>query len=217
VKFSKGKARFKVSADGKGIVSRAGTALLRELAADTVKRLVEDGVGSPLDEFASFDERPMHLRRHRSYCFGDEAGDEARRLAGAAGAGWSCGGAGEAFVEDGGDVDGAAEAARLDEARQQGLNVVVVGFGAGRRVLLRFPGGCGRRVVLGVRGRPFPGDVPSGRVEPGRGLVGDEQVLVERPRPSSRAVVEPGAQADLDGSGQWEGSQRVRSRSWRGC
>jgi hypothetical protein len=35
VKFSKGKARFKVSADGKGIVSHAGTALLRELAAST--------------------------------------------------------------------------------------------------------------------------------------------------------------------------------------
>jgi hypothetical protein len=35
VKFSKGKARFKVSADGKGIVSHAGTALLRELAAET--------------------------------------------------------------------------------------------------------------------------------------------------------------------------------------
>jgi hypothetical protein len=35
VKRSKGKDRFKVSADGKGIVSHAGTALLRELAAET--------------------------------------------------------------------------------------------------------------------------------------------------------------------------------------
>lgn len=34
MKRSKGKARFKVSADGKGVVSHAGTALLRELAAE---------------------------------------------------------------------------------------------------------------------------------------------------------------------------------------
>jgi hypothetical protein len=34
-KFSKGKARFKVAADDKGIVSHAGTALLRELSAET--------------------------------------------------------------------------------------------------------------------------------------------------------------------------------------
>ena len=32
---SKGNARFKVSADGKGIVSHARTALLRELATQT--------------------------------------------------------------------------------------------------------------------------------------------------------------------------------------
>jgi len=35
VKGSKGRARFKVSADGKGIVSHAGAAVLRELAAQT--------------------------------------------------------------------------------------------------------------------------------------------------------------------------------------
>lgn len=35
MKFSKGKARFNVSTDGKGIVSHAGTVLLRELAAST--------------------------------------------------------------------------------------------------------------------------------------------------------------------------------------
>nr|WP_246486380.1 IS1380 family transposase [Kribbella qitaiheensis] len=35
MKRSNGKARFKVSADGKGIVSHAGTALLRELATST--------------------------------------------------------------------------------------------------------------------------------------------------------------------------------------
>ncbi len=35
MKHSVGKARFKVSADGKGIVSHAGTAVLRELAAET--------------------------------------------------------------------------------------------------------------------------------------------------------------------------------------
>ena len=59
MKFSKGKARFKVSADGKGIVSHAGTALLRELAAETglVKGWTAEGVlaeimlleGFPLD------------------------------------------------------------------------------------------------------------------------------------------------------------------------
>ncbi len=35
MKRSKGRARFKVSADGKGVVSHAGTVLLRELAAET--------------------------------------------------------------------------------------------------------------------------------------------------------------------------------------
>jgi hypothetical protein len=55
VKFSKGKARFKVSADGKGIVSHAGTALLRELAAQT--GLVKGWTAALLDTYRL---PPMH-------------------------------------------------------------------------------------------------------------------------------------------------------------
>jgi hypothetical protein len=44
-----GKARFKVSADGKGIVSHAGTALLRELAAET--GLVKGWTAALLDTY----------------------------------------------------------------------------------------------------------------------------------------------------------------------
>ena len=49
MKLSKGKARFKVSADGKGIVSHAGTALLRELAAQT--GLVKGWTAALLDTY----------------------------------------------------------------------------------------------------------------------------------------------------------------------
>jgi hypothetical protein len=55
VKRSKGKARFKVSADGKGIVSHAGTALLRELAAET--GLVKGWTAALIDTYRL---PPMH-------------------------------------------------------------------------------------------------------------------------------------------------------------
>jgi hypothetical protein len=55
VKRSKGKARFKVSADGKGIVSHAGTALLRELAAQT--GLVKGWTAALIDTYRL---PPMH-------------------------------------------------------------------------------------------------------------------------------------------------------------
>jgi hypothetical protein len=50
VKRSKGKARFKVSADGKGIVSHAGTALLRELATET--GLVKEWTAALIDTYS---------------------------------------------------------------------------------------------------------------------------------------------------------------------
>ena len=55
MKRSKGKARFKVSADGKGVVSHAGTALLRELAAET--GLVEGWTAALIDTYRL---PPMH-------------------------------------------------------------------------------------------------------------------------------------------------------------
>ncbi|MDX6295684.1 MAG: hypothetical protein QOH50_4759 [Kribbellaceae bacterium] len=53
MRFCKGKAGFKVSAVGKGIMSHAGTALRRELAAETrlmkgwTAALADTGNGSP--------------------------------------------------------------------------------------------------------------------------------------------------------------------------
>jgi hypothetical protein len=51
VKRSKGGARFKVSADGKGLVSHAGTALLRELATET--GLVEGWTSALIDTYSA--------------------------------------------------------------------------------------------------------------------------------------------------------------------
>ncbi len=50
MKFSKGKGRFKVSADGKGAVSHAGTVLLRELAAET--GLVQGWTAALIDTYS---------------------------------------------------------------------------------------------------------------------------------------------------------------------
>ena len=72
----------------------------------------------------------MHVGCHRAGGFGDEAGDQSGWFAGAAGADWSCGGVGEAFVEYGGDVVGVTEPTRPDQAWEQGLDVVVVCFGS---------------------------------------------------------------------------------------
>jgi hypothetical protein len=56
VKRSGSRARVKVSADGKGVVSHAGTALLRELATGT--GLAEAVTGALLDTYRGF---PLHL------------------------------------------------------------------------------------------------------------------------------------------------------------
>jgi len=56
VKRSGSRARVKVSADGKGVVSHAGTALLRELATET--GLAEAVTGALLDTYRGF---PLHL------------------------------------------------------------------------------------------------------------------------------------------------------------
>jgi hypothetical protein len=56
VKRSGSRTRVKVSADGKGVVSHAGTALLRELAAET--GLAGAVTGALLDTYRGF---PVHL------------------------------------------------------------------------------------------------------------------------------------------------------------
>lgn len=56
MKGSKGGSRFKVSADGTGVVSRAGTVLLRELARDS--GLVAAWTGALID---TYDAPPIHL------------------------------------------------------------------------------------------------------------------------------------------------------------
>jgi len=56
VKRSGSRARFKVSADGRGVVSHAGAALLRELATET--GLVASVTGALMDTYRGF---PLHL------------------------------------------------------------------------------------------------------------------------------------------------------------
>jgi hypothetical protein len=56
VKRSGGRARVKVSADGRGVVSQAGVALVRELAAET--GLASGVSGALLDTYRGF---PVHL------------------------------------------------------------------------------------------------------------------------------------------------------------
>lgn len=84
-----------------------------------------------LHEAATLCKCPSHLECHAAGGFGDEAGDQAWCLAGAAGAFRSGGRLGDAVMEDGGDVVGVPEAACSHEAWQQGVDVVLV--------RLRFP------------------------------------------------------------------------------
>ncbi len=56
MKRSGSRARFKVSADGRGVVSHAGAALLRELATET--GLVASVTGALMDTYRGF---PLHL------------------------------------------------------------------------------------------------------------------------------------------------------------
>ncbi len=56
MKRSGSRARFKVSADGRGVVSHAGAALLRELATET--GLVASVTGALMDTYRGF---PLRL------------------------------------------------------------------------------------------------------------------------------------------------------------
>ena len=89
----------------------------------------ECGVGAGLDQFLPLVESGSHLGVDDSVRLWDEAGDESRWLASPSRA---CGAGGRALdtvVEDGGDVVGVDESARCDEARQEGIDVVMVGLG----------------------------------------------------------------------------------------
>ena len=90
---------------------------------------VEDCFCSGFDEVAAFGQGLLHIGGHGAGGFGNQPGDETRCLSGASGPGGSGGGVGEAVLDNGGDVVGVGEPARCDEAWQEGLNVVVVGFG----------------------------------------------------------------------------------------
>lgn len=61
--------------------------------------------------------------------FRDEGRRETWCVAGAAWSGGACCGVGEAVVDDGGDVVGVGKPAGPDEAWQESVDVVVVGFG----------------------------------------------------------------------------------------
>lgn len=101
---------------------------------------VEDGVGSGFDEVAALVEGGSHLRVGHAVGVWDEAGDQTGYLSCAAGAGGACGGSFDAVVEVGG-----GEPARCNEAWQEGIEVVVVGFGPAQF-------GCERAEGVGVDG-----------------------------------------------------------------
>ena len=134
---------------------------------------VEDRFCPGFDELAASGQRLLHVGGHGAGGFGNQAGDETQGLAGAAGAGGSSSDAGEGLVDDGGDVGGVGEPARRDEAWQESVNVVVVGFEPaqfhsqcaegvrvddGLRLLAGEPGAAdqgGSAVVLGCGGDGF--------------------------------------------------------------
>lgn len=95
------------------------------------ERAVEQVDGAGFDQLAPLGQRPSHLRRHGAGRFGDQPGNQSRRLTDTPGAGGPCGGSGDAVVQDSGDVVGVPETAGLHEARQQGIDVVL--FASARR------------------------------------------------------------------------------------
>lgn len=109
---------------------------------------VQDCFCSSFDEVAALGQGLLHVGGHGAGGFRNQAGDETRGLAGAARSGGTDGGVGEAVVDDGGDVVGVGEPASLDEAWQEGVDVVVVGF---RPAELRGQGAEGVGVDDGVR------------------------------------------------------------------
>ena len=134
---------------------------------------VEDGFCSGFDEVAAPGQSPLHVRGHGAGGFGNQPGNEKRCPSSASRSGGSGGGLGEAVVDNGGDVVGVSEPTSLDEARQEGVDVVVVGFGAAQfrsqgaegvgvdddfRLLAGAPGATdqgGPAVVLGCGGDGF--------------------------------------------------------------
>ena len=90
---------------------------------------VKDRVGAGLDQLLPLGERLAHLAAHRAGGVRDEPGDQPRRLPAASGPGRLDCGAGEPVVHDLGDVVGVLEPACRDQAREQGVEVVVVGLG----------------------------------------------------------------------------------------
>lgn len=92
---------------------------------------VEDGFCSGFDEVAALGQGLLHAGGNGAGGYGgNEPGDKTRGLSGPAGAGGSGGDLGKAVVNGGGDVVGVGESAILDEAWQEGADVVVIGFGA---------------------------------------------------------------------------------------
>ena len=89
---------------------------------------VEDCFCSGFDEVTALGQGLLHVGGHRTGGFGNQPGDETRRPSCASRSGGSGGGVRQAVVDDGGDVVGIDNPASLDEAWQEGLNVVVVGF-----------------------------------------------------------------------------------------
>jgi hypothetical protein len=90
---------------------------------------VEESIGPGFDEVASLGQRLPHLGWHDAGGFGDEAHDETWCSACTPGSRWPGGRAGKTVVQDRGDVVGVPEPACSHEARQQGLDVVLVGLG----------------------------------------------------------------------------------------
>jgi len=78
---------------------------------------VEDGFCSGFDEVAALGQGLLHVGGRRAGGFGNQPGDETRRVTGTSRSGGAGGGVGEAVVDDGGDVVGVGEPTSPDEAR----------------------------------------------------------------------------------------------------
>lgn len=91
-----------------------------------LKSRVEDGIGAGLDQITTLVPCLTHVCGDRPVDSWNQSGDQASCFAGAAGTGRARGGMSEAVVDDRGKVVGVFEAAGLDEAWQNLVDVVMV-------------------------------------------------------------------------------------------
>src|SRR5699024_757792 len=93
------------------------------------KSCVKDCVGAGFDQVTTLVQCLTHVCGDWAVDAWDQAGNQTRRPAGAAGTGRSRSGVGEAVMDDRGEILGVLKSAGLDEAWQELVDVVMVGLG----------------------------------------------------------------------------------------